>query len=73
MNSRIGCTLTKLMDESKLCLSADTLEGSNAIQGDLERFEKWAHAKLLKFNRAKCKFLHLGWRNSKHNYRLGKE
>ncbi|GAB0202183.1 hypothetical protein GRJ2_002683900 [Grus japonensis] len=49
------------------------LEGRDGIQRDLERLERWAHADRKKFNRAKCKFLHMGQLNAKHNYRLGGE
>jgi len=41
-----------------------------AIQRDLER---WACANLMKFNKAKCKVLHMGLDNFKHGYRLGHE
>ncbi|KFO92784.1 hypothetical protein N320_01814, partial [Buceros rhinoceros silvestris] len=40
---------------------------------DPKRLEKWAHANLTKFNKAKCKVPHLGHSNAKHTYRLGNE
>jgi len=71
MDSGIECTLNKFADNTKQSSAANMLKGRDAIERDLDRLERWVHAKLLKFNKAKCMVLHLGQDNLKHRYRLG--
>ncbi|GAB0188709.1 hypothetical protein GRJ2_001336200 [Grus japonensis] len=73
MDSGIECNLSKFADDTKLCGTVDKLEGRDAHPEDLDRLERWARVNRMKFNKAKCKVLHVGLHNLKHIYRLGTE
>lgn len=70
MDSGIEWTPNSSADDTKLCGVVDILEGKDAIQSDLDRLKRWAHANNM-FNKDKGKVLHLGWGNPKHKYKLG--
>ena len=55
MDSGIEHILMNFADNTELSGAVNTLEGRDAIQGDLDRLERWVPTNLIKFSKAKCK------------------
>jgi len=67
------CTLSKFSDDIKLNGAVDTPERQDAIQRAQDKLKKWACVNVMRFNKAKCKILHMGQGNPHYQYRLGDE
>ncbi|KAJ7409836.1 rna-directed dna polymerase from mobile element jockey-like [Willisornis vidua] len=71
LDEGIECSLRQFADDTKLEGVAGTPEGCAAIQQNLDRLENWVERNLIRFNKHKCRVLHLGRNNPKYQYRLG--
>ena len=72
IDSEIKYTLSKFADDTKLfgAVSAPKAQGWDAIHRDSDRLKQWAQMNLMRYNKSKCKLLHLGHGNPHYPYKL---
>ncbi|PKU47391.1 rna-directed dna polymerase from mobile element jockey-like [Limosa lapponica baueri] len=73
INSGIKCTLSKFADNTKMSDVIDMPEGQDANQRHVDKLEKWACVNIMRYNKAKCKVLHLDQGNPQYQQRLQDE
>ena len=71
IDSWVVCTLSNFADDTKLYAVVDKPGVRDVIQRDPDQLEQWAQENLMRFNKAKCKVLHLGRGNPYYQYKLG--
>lgn len=64
--SRTECTFSKLIDDTKLWGVTDTPDACVATLRDFNRLKNQAKKDLMKFNKEKCKVLHLRMSKPRH-------
>ena len=66
----IAMKISKFADDTKIGGKAPTIGDCRVIQRDLDNLSSWSDKWLLKFNKDKCKVMHVGFNNIKHDYKL---
>ena len=72
MPDKIDSFLYMFADDTKVFAQVNSDEEANQLQKDLDKLYEWSNKWQIKFNASKCKVLHLGKANSKHEYSMYK-
>lgn len=59
----IESALYRFAADTELIGASDSAEGLDVIPRDLDSLEEWALVSLIKYNKVKCKIMHLGQGN----------
>ncbi|PKU32925.1 rna-directed dna polymerase from mobile element jockey-like [Limosa lapponica baueri] len=69
----IECTVSKFAKRRSCVMWSTCWREGMLSRWTLTGLERWTCGDLIKFNKAKCKVLHMGRGNPKHKYRLNRE
>ncbi|XP_055495534.1 uncharacterized protein LOC129699607 [Leucoraja erinacea] len=68
LDENIQGKISKFGDDTKLIDFADSEDGCERLQQDLDRLARWSEEKLMEFNTEKCEMLHFGTSNKGRTY-----
>ncbi|CAM5138517.1 unnamed protein product [Natator depressus] len=71
LGTKSGSVLIKFVDDTKLGHIANSEKEQDIIQEDLDDLVTWSNSNRMKFNREKCKVMHLGINKKNFSYKLG--
>ena len=57
-------------DDTKVFKAISTIQDAEDLQADIDRLALWAKTWQLPYNELKCKTIHYGKNNTKHNYKM---
>jgi ribonuclease P/MRP protein subunit RPP40 len=71
IDSAVSSLIKKFADDTKLYRTIACQDDAVRLQTDLHNLLDWSADWQMLFNARKCKVIHLGYSNEKHNYYMG--